>query len=101
MSFFCAPFLNVDPFICENKLGFSVIVVEVLFPLCGGELTHISNKQIFIVAIAELFQINLSVVVLQNISEQDDPLPAIFRLCPAPSRRSPILTQERHLVWQV
>jgi len=34
-------------------LGFGVIVVEVLFPLCGGELTDISNKQIFIVVIAE------------------------------------------------
>lgn len=48
-----SPSQNSDYVQLKLTLGFSVIVVEVLFPLCGGELTHISNKQIFIVAIAE------------------------------------------------
>lgn len=34
-------------------LGFGVIVVEVLFPLCGGKLTYVLDKQIFTVVIAE------------------------------------------------
>ena len=34
-------------------LGFGVIVVEVLFPLCGGKLTHVFDKHVFTVVIAE------------------------------------------------
>lgn len=48
-----SPSQNSDYVRLRLTLGFGVIVVEVLFPLCGGELTHISNKQIFVVAIAE------------------------------------------------
>lgn len=34
-------------------MRFGVIVVEVLFPLCDGELTHVPDKQILFVVTAE------------------------------------------------
>lgn len=61
-SFFCTkgllfsyhkPFQNSDYLFLKLTLRFSVIVVEVFFPLCCGEFTHISNKQIFFVVTAE------------------------------------------------
>lgn len=37
----------------QLTLRFGVIIVEVLLPLFGGELAHVSDKQIFMVFIAE------------------------------------------------
>lgn len=48
-----SPSQNSDYVLLKLTLRFGVIVVEVLFPLCGGELTNISNKQIFFVVAAE------------------------------------------------
>lgn len=42
-----------DYVLLKLTLRFGVIVVEVLSPLCGGELTHILDKQIFFVVTAE------------------------------------------------
>lgn len=45
------------------------------------------------------FQIYFSVVVFQLVPIQNNPFPTMLCLCPAPSWRPPVLTQERHFSW--
>ncbi len=47
-----------------------------------------------------LFQVYLSVVIFQLVSIEDDPLPAMLCLGPAPSWWPPVLAQERHFSWR-
>lgn len=44
---------KLDYVLLKLTLRFGVIVVEVLFPLRCGELTHITDKKIFFVVAAE------------------------------------------------